>query len=120
MQPQVLSREYLQSLPDKRKQQEVEAIIQTFWQSLYQAAENGHTSYFFDMTNMRKVTPDLTYKQVLGKAGNQATQTTLTNDEIVKRFQQKFTGCSVKYAEEWIDSNSSRKTLKRGITIDWS
>ena len=113
------SREYLQSLPEKKKQQEIDAIVQNFWQYLYQSAEGGQTSYFFDMTNMRKVSsPELTQKQVITKFGSQST--TMTNEEIVTRFQQKFPDCLIKYSEEWVESNASTKVLKRGITIDWS
>ena len=119
---QTYSREFLQGLPDKKKQEEIDAMIRGFWQFLHQAAENGHTSYFFDMTNMRRVTPDPTQKYVIQAQTRSAmySQTTMTNEEIVTRFQLKFPDCSVRYGEEWIESNASTKVLKRGITIDWS
>ena len=119
-QMQTYSREFLQSLPDKKKQQEIEVMINTFKQFLHQAAENGQTSYFFDMTNMRKVTPDPTLKHVVQTKAALNSQTTMTNEEIVMRFQTAFPDCSVRYGEEWMESNASTKVLKRGITIDWS
>lgn len=119
-QMQTYSREFLQSLPDKKKQQEIDMMINTFKQFLQQAAENGQTSYFFDMTNMRKVTPDPTLKHVVQTKAAINSQTTMANEEIVTRFQAVFTDCSVRYGEEWVESNASTKVLKRGITIDWA
>jgi hypothetical protein len=116
---QTYSREFLQSLPDKKKQQEIDVMINTFKQFLQQAAENGQTSYFFDMTNMRKVTPDPTLKHMRANVAIHS-QTSMTNEEIVMRFQTAFPDCSVRYGEEWMESNASTKVLKRGITIDWS
>ena len=117
---QTYSREFLQSLPDKRKQAEVDAMIKGFWQTMYLTAENGQTSYFFDMTTMRKITPEPTLKHVVQGRAAINSQTTMTNEEIVMRFQAVFTDCSVRYAEEWIESNASTRVLKRGIIIDWS
>lgn len=121
---QTYSREFLQGLPDKRKQAEVDAMIKGFWQTMYLTAENGQTSYFFDMTTMRKITPEPTLKHVVqARAAINSqinSQTTMTNEEIVMRFQAVFTDCSVRYGEEWVESNASTKILKRGITIDWS
>jgi len=119
-QMQTYSREFLQSLPDKKKQQEIDMMINTFKQFLQQAAENGQTSYFFDMTNMRKVTPDPTLKHIVQTKAALNSQTTMANEEIVTRFQAVFTDCSVRYGEEWVESNASTKVLKRGITIDWA
>jgi hypothetical protein len=116
---QTYSREFLQSLPDKKKQQEVDAMIRGFWQSMYVTAENGQTSYFFDMSTMRKITPEPASSRVV-QARPSNSQTTMTNEEIVTRFQAVFTDCNVRYGEEWVDSNASTRVLKRGITIDWS
>uniref|UniRef100_A0A6C0AP28 Uncharacterized protein n=1 Tax=viral metagenome TaxID=1070528 RepID=A0A6C0AP28_9ZZZZ len=117
---QTYSREFLQSLPDKKKQQEVDAMIKGFWQSMHVTAENGQTSYFFDMTTMRKVAPEPASNRVLQTKSTLNSQTTMTNEEIVTRFQTAFPGCSVQYGEEWVESNASTRVLKRGITIDWS
>lgn len=118
---QTYSREFLQGLPEQKKQQEIDNIVQNFWQSLYQSAESGQSTYFFDMTNMRRVMPsDPTQNRQIQTKAAMNSQTTMTNEEIVTRFQQKFPDCSVKYGEEWVESNASTKVLKRGITIDWS
>jgi len=105
-------------------------MINSFKQTLYQTAEGGQTSYFFDMTNMtntRKVTSDpkqmrhmQTYAVMNSQGFNHIPQTTMSNEEIVTRFQLAFPDCSVRYGEDWIESNVSTKVLKRGITIDWS
>ena len=95
-------------------------MINTFKRFLQEAAENSQISYFFDMTNMRKVTPDPASKRLAQTQATLNSQTTMTNEEIVTRFQAVFTDCSVRYGEEWIDTNASTRVLKRGITIDWS
>ena len=95
-------------------------MVQGFYQSLYLTAENGQTSYFFDMTNMRKVTPDPAQNHIVKKAASINLQTSMTNEEIVSRFQQKFPECLIKYSEEWVETNASTRVLRRGIMIDWS
>ena len=118
------SREFLQSLPEKKKYQEIKVMISTFSQLLLQNAENGQTSYFFDMSNIRRISPsDINTKQG-GKQGggiyNPIPATTMANEEIAQRFQAAFPDCSVKYDEQWVETNASTKVFKRGITIDWS
>jgi hypothetical protein len=118
---QVYSREYLNSLSDKKFQAEIERLINIFKANLEEAATIGYTSYFFDMTSMRYVPPvDPIQKTAMQTKLSLNYQTRLTNEDIVKGFQTRFTGCSVKYGEEWVDTNANTKTLKKGITIDWS
>jgi hypothetical protein len=119
---QVYSRAFLQSLPEKKKQAEVDDMIKGFWPNMYPTAENGLTSYFFDMTNMRYIAPDPfpALRKAAPTKSAMNLQTTMTNDEILTRFRLVFPECSVTYGEEWIETNASTKVLKRGITIDWS
>ena len=118
---QVYSRDYLNSLPDKKNQAEIERLINIFKANLEEAAANGYTSYFFEMTSIRYVPAvDTMQLNVIQKKASYNYQTSLTNDDIVKGFKTRFTGCSVKYGEEWVDTNVNTKTLKKGITIDWS
>jgi len=115
------SREYLQSLPEKKKREEVDAIIRGFITTLRRGAELGETSYFFDMSNMRKVAhSDPRQKRQTITYDQQSQSTTMTNEEIAERFQAAFPGCSVKYDEQWVETNASTKVFKRGITIEWS
>ena len=114
------SREFLQSLPEKKKQLEIKAMISSFSQILLQAAENGQTSYFFDMSNIRRISPSDIGKRHAGGQYNPIPATTMTNEEITARFQLAFPDCSVKYDEQWVETNASTKVFKRGITIDWS
>ena len=93
------SREFLQSLPDKKKQEEIDVMIKSFKQSLYQTAEGGQTSYFFDMTNMtntKNITSDAkqmrhmqTFAVMNSPGFSPIPQTTMTNEEIVEELYWK-------------------------------
>lgn len=120
---QTYSRKFLQEFPEKKKQSEIDAMILSFIRHLYKAAEDGETSYFFDMTNMINIVPDTSQtvgKRKLQTAITHINQTTMTNVEIVNRFGNAFPDCKVVYNEDWVESNAMTKVLKRGITIDWS
>jgi hypothetical protein len=120
-QMQTYSREYLQSLPDKKNQAEIERLINIFKANLEEAAANGYTSYFFDMTSMRYIPPaDPRFKAAVQTKSSLNYQTSIRNDVIVNGFQIRFTGCSVSYSEDWMSTSANTKVLKKGITIDWS
>ena len=117
---QTYSRGFLLGLPEERKQREFEMIVRSFIIPLKQAAEDDKKSYFFDMTNMRKITPDIINKRCVETFAGISSQTTMTNEEIINRIGKAFPDCSVVYTEDWVETNASTKILKRGITIDWS
>lgn len=101
------SRDYLQSIPQKKKEEQVDAIVQGFLRDIHTTALNGGTSY-------RYVKPD-DYSLIMSEPGAPA----LTDSEIVAGFFLRFPGCKV-YYEDIIVENSNRKTLKKSIVIDWS
>ena len=109
MNSQTFSREYLQNIPEQRKQQLVDSIVQGFIHQLQNSAAEGKTSYLYEMS--------------MGKgsfAYSNPTRPVITDDELVQRFQKKFPDCKVTYEEVWVDSGRDTKTLKKGIQIDWS
>jgi hypothetical protein len=111
----VLSRSYLQGLPDRRKKQEMNAIFDTFLYSLERAASAGETSYFFNMTNMKQIPPMNSPYPFDSKKSF-----TIPVDELVIEFKIKFPDCYIKYLEKWVESTVNTRVLKRGILIDWS
>ncbi len=101
------SREYLQAIPQERKKQQVDRIIQGFINDIHTAAAVGLTSY-------RYVRPTTT----VGKS--YPPDPVLTDAEIIAGFYERFPGCKVYYEEVWVESAINTKTLKKGIVIDWS
>ena len=108
----VLSREYLQGLPEERKLAYIDRMIDMFVADLLNTAEQGKTSYM--------------YVRPVVKKGIQAFppapsyHSNITNDDLIARFQTRFLGCSISYQETWVDVSPSNRILKSGIVIDWS
>ena len=108
MSTQVFSRSFLQGIPEQRKQQFIDRIIQAFIGHLQSAAAEGKTSYMYDINTQRQLIqhwPSLPL---------------FTTDELVSAFQKKFPDCDISYQETWIEVNSDNRVLKKGILIDWS
>jgi len=103
-----LSRSYLQGIPEQRKQQRIDYIIQEFMHELLKVAEAGKTSYMYSLDNRHGVV----------HCGPQPP--VITNDEFVSAFQKKFPECDVSYQETWVDVTPHNRVLKKGIVIDWS
>jgi hypothetical protein len=116
------SRAYLQYLPEKKKQETLQNIIQHILPSLLREASAGKTSYFYNMTFSAHPTDPV-----------------ISIIEYIAAFKGIFTECDVSYTEEWVDrgdyfSDGERMKLKKGtnshpdamrilqkgITIDWS
>ena len=109
MSSQIFSRSFLQGIPEQRKQQEIDRIIQGFIHNLLNAAAEGKTSYMYDPNDPNNRRP-LGLHQL----------PVITNDDLVSAFQKKFPECEVSYQETWVDINSTNRVLKKGIMIDWS
>ena len=109
MSSQRYSREYLQSIPQQRKQEEIDRIVNNFKIQIFTAAAAGFTSY-------RYLRDDRATQQV----GVGHPVVVLTDAEIVAGFFERFPGCKVYYEEAWVESGKDTKTLKKGIVIDWS
>lgn len=103
--PTTYSREYLKSVPEQRKQQEVDLIVQRFINELQNDAAIGKTSYLYVREPYRVL---------------HTNQPPLTDAELVAGFFTRFPGCNIYYDESWVETNKSTRTLKKGIMIDWS
>jgi len=112
MPEQMYSRAYLRELPERRRKQEVDAMIQTFIFELNNHACKGITHYFFDMTNMRHIT-ELTMYEKANKVYHSSIE------ELVDEFKIRFPGCGIYYREQWVNTSSTTSRLKKGIYIDW-
>ena len=96
---QTFDKAYLQSMPDRRKQEIIDKVIQGFLQYLLNTAACGKTSYTFDTAG---ISP------------------TITSEDLVAAFKNKFPDCSVSYQEVSIAVTSFNKVIKKNIVIDWS
>lgn len=105
---QTYSREYLQAIPQQRKEEAIDSIVQYILHDIRTAAAVGMTSY-------RYVKPD-TVREIK----SYPPAPVLTDAEIIAGFFARFPGCKVYYEEVWVESASNTKTLKKGIVIDWS
>jgi hypothetical protein len=103
------SRDYLQAIPQQRKEQAVDSIVQTILNDIHTAAAVGGTSY-------RYVRPPTDGRGF----AHRHPEVVLTDAEIIAGFFARFPGCKIYYEEAWVDSGRDTKTLKKGIVIDWS
>ena len=108
MSAQLYSRDYLQSMPEQRKQQEINGIVGQFHGELLNAAASGKTSYMYVRPDTRKL------------VGSHPSLPVLTDAELVAGFFTRFPGCKIYYQEEWVESGPTTRVLKKGIVIDWS
>jgi len=93
MSVQTYSREYLQSVPQQKKKEQIDKIVQEIIGDIHIAAAVGGTTYRYVRESSE-----------------------LTEPEIVAGFFERFPGCKV-YYEEAVDHT---KRLKKSIVIDWS
>jgi hypothetical protein len=108
MNSQVYSRDYLQSMPEQRKQQVIDGIVNQFCGSLMNAAAEGKTSYMY-------VRPTNN-----GPISCWPPQPVVTDAELIAGFITRFPGCKIYYEETWVESGPTTRNLKKGIVIDWS
>jgi hypothetical protein len=108
MNNKVYSREYLRGVPEERKQQKIEQIINQFGLEVVNAAAAHNTSYMVDINRTRQndcLTPP---------------PPKFTNAELIAAIQKRFPGCVVKYDEQWVETGRNTQVRKAGIVIDWS
>lgn len=103
------TREYLQGVPEQRKQQHIDAIVGQFQGELVATAASGKTSYMYCRPDIRGHVNSCNPNQL-----------NLTDEELILGFQTRFPGCKVSYEESWVDTGRDTRTLKKGIVIDWS
>ena len=107
--PRFISRESLQSIRGEKYPEgygEADKIISTFIIDLERVAWHGNTSYFFDMTKYTQVSPGVKAEFSY----------TISLEELLHDFQEKFARCEVIYREDWMVDG----IVKKGIMIDWS
>ena len=92
-----LTRAFLQAMPERNKQQFIEARIDNAVTEIQRAALRGRTSYTYDPN--KPVTPGLTIS-------DSPPRPTVTMDEWVAAFKRKFPDLNISY--------------KDGILVDWS
>ena len=103
---QTFSRTYLQvlavqGLESLHKQQYIDALVQRFIAILQNDAAAGKTSYTYEPPHHLQLR-------------------NITIDDLISAFQRKFPDCDISYKEVWIDVNSTTKSLRKGVVIDWS
>ena len=95
---QTYSREYLQAMPQQKKEKLIDRIIQGFLHEIQTAAELGITSYRY----IRSYPLDL------------------SDADIVAGFFTRFPGCKVYYEDILVEKGGHTHILKNTIVIDWS
>ena len=121
-----VSRSFLQGLPELRKQQQADQIVQGVSGYIQMAATAGYTSYTYEHTPHRP-NPHAAI-QVQGgqvQGGNasgqvQSVAPVITDEDLVAAFKRKYPDCAVSYEETWVDVTPQNRILKKGIRIDWS
>jgi len=106
--PQIFSRAYLQGIPELRKQQHIDELIDQHISMIQTKAANGKTSYMY-----RPYEGKMMVQQIPPLA-------VFTNDDLVQAFKLRFPDCEISYQETWVDVHTNQKILKKGILIDWS
>ena len=102
------TRAFLQGLPEQRKREEADRLINDHVERVKQLAAQGKTSYMFEPDNKAHKPPQHPSFPVV------------TNEHFIAAFQRKFPDCTVSYQEAWVDVDATNRILKRGILIDWS
>ena len=117
----VISRQYLQSLPLEVKRAEVSSLISTFQKALLSAAGSGQTSYLFDMTNADYII-ESPQKDVMKQSVYTSLNPpyTIPLDELIQLFKERFPDCTITYQELMVDTKFNFKVPQKGILIDWS
>lgn len=107
MNTQVFSREYLQGIPEQRKQQAIRNNIQPFIQTVQQYAAMGKTSCLFEPQSVRimQTCPPTPIP---------------TTEEYITALQTIFPDCIIEYRETWTETSATSRVLKKGIVVDWS
>ena len=108
----VYSREYLRGVPEERKQQQFDQIINRFQYDVINSAATGKTSFMVDVNPIRQPVQQIT---------TPPTPTfTFTDNELITAIQKRYPDCTVKYDEQWVETGRDTRKLKKGIVIDWS
>jgi hypothetical protein len=101
----VLSRAYLQGLPENYKQQHISMRIRPFVEMVKGHASAGKNSLMvYDHEYLRDAEK----------------YPTLTAEDFIAAFKKIFPDCGVSYEERWEEPIPTKRVVKKGILIDWS
>jgi hypothetical protein len=141
MTTQIYSREYLQSIPEKRKQSTIDQIAESFIPELQNTASSGKTCYLYEIPlSCHQKRETYIPGHAIPAIGIRTRADTsipptwqfhhtwpiLSLNDVVEGLKKKFPDCKVTYEENWIEDPSWQttgkitKTLNKGIVIDWS
>jgi len=101
------SREYLQNVPRKRRQQMMEIITKNLLATIEDQAFMGKTSYLIE-------------SRAIQAAKHNAQLTYVKDEDVMEAIKLKCPDCKVSLEETWVDTAMNTRTLKKGILIDWS
>ena len=116
----VYSRSYLQGMPEERKKQLIDKMIQEFIHELIALSARGETSYRFPIVYQTPLLHQTGMKPQIINTSHGNIPANISIDELVARFQSKFPECQISYDESWIDQSATRRYLSKAIIIDWS
>jgi hypothetical protein len=85
---------------------EANRLINQFIDLLYQTAGYGDKSYFYDMSKLQYVSPEL--------STNQDFTYSISIEKLIYYLNNKFPNCKITYQDAYGEK------LKKGILIDWS
>jgi hypothetical protein len=109
------SRSYLQGIPEKRKQDTMNSLInREFHQSLVNNAAAGKTSYMVEDSVW------IRHNNSMVNHPSHPPISKFTRDEFITAIEKQYPDCKVIYQETWVDVGINNRTLKKGIVIDWS
>jgi hypothetical protein len=123
----LMSRAYLQGLPEETRQKQINMVIDHHYNQLRQivpqTAIAGKTSYLYELKPLPSAHPSA------------PPPPTISSEDLVEAFKLKFPDCTITYFEDWVLQDDKRnhhikypdnwvaekiKVLKTGILIDWS
>jgi hypothetical protein len=99
------SRAYLQSLPEKRRQDAIDARLEQLTRDILQSAMIGKTSYTYTFPNAKH----FDYASY-----------TVTPKDLVEGLSRKFPDCHVTLIHEDADIRFGPQGNRTGILVDWS
>lgn len=104
----IYSREYLQSLPEIRRQGEINqhicVIVNQIKEQVYVAAEQGKTALLYDAKRLHM-------KGAFGMPNFPS------NEQLLQVIRENFPGCNVDYVEVKLTNGN---IAEAGFKIDWS
>lgn len=108
----VFSREMLRSIPEQNRQMAINILINNqYHMSIINAATAGSLTCILDLGP---------YLERLSRKTPQSLEYVPTIEDIVEGLKQKYPGCLVTYAEDWVETTPGVRQLKKHILVDWS